>query len=91
MQLSEWLLKENLGFAAAARSILIDGVNPGATLARIARGERKPDADTVERIRIFTAGAVTAADMQEVRLAWLRQNRPEKFDTAGTVHMEAAE
>jgi len=46
-------------------------------------GERQPDADVVARIAAFTGGAVTADDMHQTRLAWLRANRPEKFH-AGT-------
>jgi len=62
-----------------ARSLGIGGVNPGGTLARIEAGSRQPDADMVQRIILFTEGAVTAADMHAVRLAWLRENRPDKM------------
>ena len=49
---------------------------------RIESGELPTDADMVERIVALTGGAVTAADMHAVRLAWLKTNRPEKFDGA---------
>lgn len=49
---------------------------------RIETGENKADADVVERIAAVTEGSVTAADMHEVRLAWLKDNRPEKFTLA---------
>lgn len=79
MQLSDWRTSQGLSFAETARAIGIDGVNPGGTLARIERGARRPDADIVERIVSFTGGLVTASDMHEVRLSWLRANRPDKF------------
>lgn len=79
MQLREWRLDRKLGFAETARALGIEGVNPGGTLARIEIGSRQPDADMIERIVTLTAGAVSAADMHAVRLAWLKDNRPEKF------------
>lgn len=57
---------------------------------RIEAGESSVDADMVERIARLTAGEVTALDMHHVRLAWLRINRPEKFDGFDEP-MEAAE
>lgn len=82
MLLTDWRTQQKLSFAEMARALGIGGINPGATLARIERGERRPDADMVERIYIFTDGAVTAADMHAVRLAWLRANHPEKFSAS---------
>lgn len=56
------------------------GMRGGArSFQRIETGESSADADVVELIAILTDGAVTAADMHEVRLAWLREHRPEKF------------
>ena len=79
MRLLDWMDRECLGAASAARRLGIEGVNPGRTLARIASGDRQPDADMIERIVALTGGAVTAEDMHRTRLAWLRANRPEKF------------
>lgn len=87
MMLQDWIAREGLTVTAAARRLGIGGVNPGRTLDRIISGERQPDADMVARIELVTDGAVTAQDMHAVRLAWLRENRPEKFKPA----MEAAE
>ena len=42
------------------------------TLLRWETGEASPDADMIERIVIVTGGAVTATDMHETRLAWLK-------------------
>jgi len=86
MTLTEWRTGNNLGFADTARALGIEGVNPGGTLARIERGERRPDADMVERIVRLTGGEVSPGDMHKVRLDWLHAHRPEKFQT-----MEAAE
>lgn len=74
-----WRIEKGLSIAEAARSLGIGGINPGGTLVRIEIGSRQPDADMVARIEVFTDGRVTAQDMHAVRLAWLRQNRPEKF------------
>lgn len=52
------------------------------TAMRIETGALAADADIVERIVLFTDGAVTADDLHAVRLEWLRANRPEKFEPA---------
>jgi transcriptional regulator with XRE-family HTH domain len=82
MLFRDWRTAKGLSAAEAARQLGIEGVNPGATLARIEAGSRQPDADMVERIIAFTAGQVAASDMHAARLAWLRANRPEKFREA---------
>jgi len=69
-----------LTFVQAARELRIEGVNPSATVRRWAIGSMRPDADMVERIEKWSGGAVTARDMHETRLDWLRANRPERFD-----------
>lgn len=51
------------------------------TVLRIETGELQPDADMIERIEKLSEGAVTAADMHATRLAWLKANRPDKFQT----------
>ena len=79
MMLRDYRTGRGMGYAELARALGIIGVNPGGTLARIENGSRQPDADMVERIARFTEGAVSAADMHAVRLAWLKANRPEKF------------
>lgn len=62
------------------------GMRGGArSFQRIETGENAADADMVERIERFTGGAVTAADMHAVRLAWLKANRPEKFEVPPSV------
>lgn len=80
MLLRDWRLSKNMGFAELGRALGIEGVNPGGTLARIEAGSRQPDADMVERIIALSSGDVTAADMHAVRLAWLKDNRPDKFE-----------
>lgn len=57
------------------------GMRGGArTFQRIESGESSADADMVERISAMTGGEVSAVDMHETRLSWLKTNRPEKFD-----------
>lgn len=80
MRLKEWIISEKLSVAAAARRFGISGVNPGRTLDRIMSGSRQPDADMVARILQATNGEVSASDMHNARLDWLRENRPERFD-----------
>ncbi len=84
MRLRDWRLARKAGLAETARALGITGVNPGGTLARIEAGSRQPDADMIERIDIFTNGMVQAADMHAVRLAWLKQHRPDKFSSRPT-------
>lgn len=87
MILRDWRKKAGRSQSECAEALAMDG---GArSYQRIETGENKADADLVEKIGAMTGGEVTAADMHEVRLAWLRENRPERFD--GTPHMEAAE
>ncbi len=60
-----------LGLAGGAR-----------TYQRIETGAVRPDADVVDRIGRLTGGTVSPAHMHAVRLAWLKANRPEKFDAS---------
>jgi hypothetical protein len=77
MQLRDWRTSNELAQSDCAISLRLEG---GArSFQRIETGENKADADLVERIIGLTAGAVTADDMHQTRLAWLRANRPEKF------------
>lgn len=65
--------------AAFGRALGYTKANPSRFFERIETGEVPADADIVERIAVVTEGAVTAADMHTIRLAWLRKNRPERF------------
>lgn len=82
--LRDWRVEKGFGLTEMARHLGIEGVNPGGTYVRIEAGSRQPDADMIERIIRFTDGAVTAAHMHETRLAWLRENRPDKFDASAS-------
>lgn len=89
MQLRDWRKSSDLTLQACADRMGLAG--GGRTFQRLERGEVNFDADTVAKIAILTAGAVTAQDMHETRLAWLRDNRPDKFpDDAGGSLVEAA-
>lgn len=50
------------------------------TAMRLETGELPVDADMVEKILMLTGGTVTGEMLHAVRLAWLRANRPEKFE-----------
>lgn len=78
MNLRDWRLTHGVTLATAASALgLVGGAR---SVHRLESGENNSDADMVERIARLTDGAVTAADMHAVRLAWLKANRPEKFD-----------
>lgn len=79
MLFRDWRVSRGLNQTETGRLLGIEGVNPGGTLRRLEDGSRPADADMVERIVALTEGAVTAGDMHAVRLAWLKEHRPEKF------------
>lgn len=79
MLLSEWRKFKNLSCAAIAAQIQLNGDVDASSVWNWETGRSRPDADIVQRISVLTGDEVTAADMHRIRLAWLRQHRPEKF------------
>ncbi len=79
MLLSEWRKLKNLSCAAIAEQIQLAGDVDASSVWNWETGRSRPDADIVQRIFSVTNGEVTATDMHTIRLAWLRQHRPEKF------------
>lgn len=79
MNLRDYRLSKGLTRAEMARRLGIEGVNPSGTYVRIEVGSRQADAVMIERIIRLTDRVVSAADMHETRLCWLRSNRPDKF------------
>jgi transcriptional regulator with XRE-family HTH domain len=79
MQLAEWRKEKNLSCSEIAKGLGLDGDRDGTSVWNWETGRSRPDADMIDKIRILTDDAVTAADMHECRLAWLRENRPDKF------------
>jgi hypothetical protein len=80
MELKSWRIAENLTLGAAAARL---GLAGGArSFQRIEQGATGVDADLEERIMVMTTGKVATPDLHATRLAWLRQNRPEKFAEA---------
>jgi DNA-binding transcriptional regulator YdaS (Cro superfamily) len=55
-------------------------------MSRYCAGERMPDAHMVEKIEKATKGAVTVADLHEMRLSYLRSLDP----VPAPLHMDAA-
>lgn len=55
------------------------GVRNARTYQRYETGENRADADLVDVFVRLSGGAVTAADMHQTRLDWLKANHPEKF------------
>ncbi len=74
MNLKTWRCAQTMTLTAAAGEIGISGANPARTLQRFEEGSQRPDAPLVEAIAKLTDGAVTAQDMHETRLDWLRAN-----------------
>lgn len=69
MKLNDWITTvAKISLAEFAGRL---GVSRQA-ITRYCAGERMPDAEMVERIVKATDGAVTVADLHEVRLAYLK-------------------
>lgn len=79
MQLSDWRKQEGLSRTEVAERLGLNGDSWGSSVWNWETGRARPDADVVARIEDLTRGSVTATDMHETRLAWLRVNRPERF------------
>ena len=69
MRLKEWRLTHGLTLQQCAEKF---GCNSARTYQRYEDGMHRTDAPLVERIAKLTDGAVTAQDMHEARLEWLR-------------------
>lgn len=80
MNFRTWLKNNQMTLAEAATRLRVRGRGPATTVKRWADGAVRADADTVERIVQMTKSAVTAQDMHQTRLDWLRANKPERFD-----------
>lgn len=91
MDLRTWRTNLKLSQSACAAALALAG---GArSYQRIETGENGADADLVARILILTGGQVSTEDMHQVRLNWLKGNRPQRFDVPEVVPLlpEAAE
>lgn len=73
--LREWRTENGISLAWLAERLSVRV----STVSRWESGAIPTDADVVDRLESLTGGAVRAADMHAVRLAWLKANRPEKF------------
>jgi len=73
MKLITWRKQRNLSQANMAQFLGLAGAR---TFQRYECGENRADAPLVELIQAKTEGAVTAQDMHEIRLSWLRVNKP---------------
>lgn len=65
MHLSEYMAQQNLSDAEVATAI--ERSRP--TVSRLRRGKMRPDWDTIERLRRFTDGQVTADDFVRIEAA----------------------
>ncbi|NBN62809.1 helix-turn-helix domain-containing protein [Pannonibacter tanglangensis] len=76
MNLKQWRLTQGKTLGDCARHF---GLKSARTYQRYETGENRPDADLVDAFVRLSGGAVTALDMHQTRLEWLRMNHPEKF------------
>lgn len=65
MHLSEYMAQKNLSDAEVASAI--ERSRP--TVSRLRRGKMRPDWDTIERLRDFSGGLVTADDFVRIEAA----------------------
>ncbi|WP_051213291.1 hypothetical protein [Maritalea myrionectae] len=59
-----------------AEKLGIAGANPARNLQRYEQGAATMPSELIFRLENLTNGQVTAQDMHEVRLEWLRVNKP---------------
>lgn len=76
MTLRQWRLTQGKTLDECAAFF---GLKSARTYQRYETGENRPDADLVDVFVRLSGGAVTAADMHQTRLDWLKANHPEKF------------
>lgn len=74
MRLREWRQTQKYSLTEMANRT---GFGNSMTWWRYEVGEHRVDAPVVERIVAVTNGQVTAQDMHEVRLEWLKANKPD--------------
>ena len=79
MTLDDWIRNNGLDAEKFGKSLNLTG----QSVRRYRSGERMPDAETVEQIRIATNGAVTIADLHQAHLAFIRSNPAEPKPTQG--------
>lgn len=70
---------KKLSRAECGRLLGYEKANPSRFYERIETGEIAADADMVARIVALTGGDVSASHMHEIRLEWLKANKPERF------------
>lgn len=75
MLLKEWRDINGWTLARLAAELGLTGEYSVGTVQRWESGKSRPEADIIDRIEKITGGAVTAADMQEARLAWLNVSK----------------
>lgn len=74
MELRQWRRTHRISQIDMAKTL---GLQSQVTYRRYEVGEHRADAPIVERIVAVTKGQVTAQDMHEVRLEWLRAHKPD--------------
>lgn len=82
MLLADWRKEQGWTLARLGEELGVSGKSPAETVRRWETGESRPDADIVARIEEVSEGKVTAADMHEVRLAWLKSRSDAPLEAA---------
>lgn len=81
MNIRDWRIDARVSQRELALRLGISGANPARTLQRYESGESQMSSVMVDRLEAVTKSAVTAQDMHETRLEWLRVNKPNEFTT----------
>lgn len=71
MKFSDWLIKNNRTGEEFGREISVTG----QTVRRWCYGERFPEPELIELVRMFTDGAVTEVDHHKARLEYVRKRK----------------
>ncbi|MDF1599689.1 helix-turn-helix transcriptional regulator [Mesorhizobium sp. YIM 152430] len=77
MSLKDWREANGCSTQQLAKELGLDEKSGPGTVWRWETGRSRPDADVIAKITEITSGAVTANDMHETRLAFLRSKEDE--------------
>jgi len=89
MNIRDWRIDAKVSQRELAIRLGISGANPARTLQRYESGESQMSSVMVDRLELISGAAVTAQDMHETRLEWLRANKPSEFATIPSVEVSA--
>jgi transcriptional regulator with XRE-family HTH domain len=77
MKLRDWRIDAQISLRELAEKLGITGANPARNVQRYEKGFATMPSELIFRLEQLTDGQVTAQDMHEVRLEWLRAHKPD--------------